>query len=86
MVLLKNDKKEGAWRAAQPLVYTLGILLISTLITFYLVLRFTRPIANLSNAARRVAEGDLRVRVPDDTRSDEMGQLSQRFNEMTARA
>jgi signal transduction histidine kinase len=84
MVLLKNDKKEAAWRAAQPLVYTLGILLISTLITFYLVLRFTRPIANLSNAARRVAEGDLCVRVPDDKRSDEMGQLSQRFNEMTA--
>jgi signal transduction histidine kinase len=84
MVLLKNDKKEAAWRAAQPLVYTLGILLISTLITFYLVLRFTRPIANLSNAAKRVAEGDLRVRVPDDTRSDEMGQLSLRFNEMTS--
>lgn len=84
MVLLKNDKKEAAWRAAQPLVYTLGILLISTLITFFLVLRFTRPIANLSNAAKRVAEGDLRIRVPDDTRSDEMGQLSLRFNEMTA--
>ena len=84
MVLLKNDKKEAAWRAAQPLVYTLGILLIATLITFFLVLRFTRPIANLSNAAKRVAEGDLRVRVPDDTRSDEMGQLSQRFNEMTS--
>lgn len=84
MVLLKNDKKEAAWRAAQPLVYTLGILLISTLITFYLVLRFTRPIANLSNAAKRVAEGDLGVRVPDNTRRDEMGQLSQRFNEMTA--
>lgn len=84
MVLLKNDKKEAAWRAGQPLVYTLGILLISTLITFYLVLRFTRPIANLSNAARRVADGDLCVRVPDDKRSDEMGQLSQRFNEMTA--
>lgn len=84
MVLLKNDKKEAAWRAAQPLIYTLGILLISTLITFYLVLRFTRPIANLSDAARRVAEGDLCVRVPDDKRSDEMGQLSQRFNEMTA--
>lgn len=84
MVLLKNDKKEAAWRAAQPLVYTLGILLFATLITFFLVLRFTRPIANLSNAAKRVAEGDLGVRVPDDTRSDEMGQLSQRFNEMTS--
>lgn len=83
MVLLKNDKKEAAWRAAQPLVYTLAILLISTLITFYLVFRFTRPIADLSDAARRVADGDLCVRVPDK-RSDEMGQLSKRFNEMTA--
>lgn len=83
MVLLKNDKKEASRRAAQPLIYMLGILLISTLITFYLVLRFTRPIANLSDAARRVADGDLSVRVPDK-RSDEMGQLSQRFNEMTA--
>ena len=84
MVLLKSDKSEAAWRAAQPLLVTLGVLSISTLITFWLVWRFTRPIANLSNAARRVAEGDLCVRVPGDDRTDEMGQLAQRFNEMTA--
>ena len=84
MVVLRNDKTEIAWRAAQPLVYTLAILLMSTLITFYLVWRFTRPIANLSNAAREVAEGNLTVRVPDDMRSDEMGQLASRFNEMTS--
>ncbi len=84
MVLLRNDKSEAAWRAAQPLVFTLGILLVSILITFYLVWRFTRPIANLSNAAQRVAEGDLCVRVPNEQRSDEMGQLAQRFNEMTS--
>ncbi|MGB7068524.1 MAG: ATP-binding protein [Pyrinomonadaceae bacterium] len=84
MVLLHNDKKEAAWRAAQPLIFTLGILLIATLISFYLVWRFTRPIANLSNAARRVAAGDLAVRVPDDTPSDEMGRLTRQFNEMTA--
>lgn len=84
MVLLKNDKSEAARRAARPLLVTLGVLLISTLITFWLVWRFTRPIANLSNAARRVAEGDLAVRVPGEDRTDEMGQLAQRFNEMTA--
>lgn len=83
MVLLKSDKTETAWRAAQPLVYTLGILLVSTLITFLLVWRFTRPIADLSNAARKVADGDLSVRVPD-ARNDEMGRLADRFNEMTA--
>lgn len=84
MVVLNSDKSEAARRAALPLVATLGVLLISTLITFWLVWRFTRPIANLSNAARRVAEGDLRVRVPGEGRTDEMGQLAQRFNEMTA--
>jgi signal transduction histidine kinase len=84
MVLLRNDKSETARRAALPLVFTLGVLTASTLITFMLVWRFTRPIANLSNAARKVAEGDLTVRVPDYVRGDEMGRLAERFNEMTA--
>lgn len=84
MVLLRNDRSETARRAAQPLIYMLAVLLVSTLITFMLVWRFTRPIANLSNAARQVAEGKLGVRVPDDTRGDEMGRLAERFNEMTA--
>src|SRR6188768_3373801 len=84
MVLLKDDKREAAWRAAQPLVYTLGIVLVSTLITLLFAWRFTRPIANLSNAARSVAMGDLSIRVPYSGRTDEMGQLAQNFNEMTA--
>jgi signal transduction histidine kinase len=84
MVILENDKKEIAARAARPLIYMLGILLGSTLITFWLVWRFTRPIANLSDAARRIADGDLRVRVESSNRSDEMGELAAQFNEMTA--
>lgn len=83
MVVLKNDRSEAAWRAAEPLIYTLGIFLVSTAITFMLVWRFTRPITDLSNAARRVADGDLGVRVPV-SRNDEMGRLSDRFNEMTS--
>lgn len=84
MVILKSDANETAWKAAQPLVYTLGVLLVSTMITIFLVWRFTRPLANLSDAAKRIADGDLTVRVPDDQRSDEMGTLASRFNEMTA--
>lgn len=83
MVILKNDKSEAAWRAAEPLIYTLGIFLVSTAITFLLVWRFTRPITDLANAARRIADGDLGFRVPN-VRNDEMGRLTQRFNEMTA--
>ncbi len=84
MVILKNDGKETVQRATRPLVYTLLILLLSTAITVFLVWRFTRPIANLSNAARLVAEGDLSFRVPDANRNDEMGKLTAQFNEMTA--
>ena len=84
MVILRNDKDDAAWRAAQPLVFTLGVLLVSSLITFLLVWRFARPIANLSNAAREVAGGNLKVRVRDASRSDEMGQLALNFNEMAA--
>jgi len=84
MVILKNDRSKETWRAAQPLVFTLGILMVSSLITFSLVWWFTRPIANLAAAARAVAAGNLDVRVPDANRSDEIGRLASRFNEMTA--
>lgn len=84
MVLLNSDRSEAVWRAARPLIFNLGVLLVSSFITLLLVWRFTRPIADLSSAARRVAEGDLDVRVPDSRRNDEMGRLASRFNEMTA--
>ena len=84
MVLLKNDKSQAAWRAARPLVYTLGVLLVSSMITFWLVWRFSRPISDLSDAARRVADGDLTVRVPNASRHNELGRLTQNFNEMTS--
>ena len=84
MVLLRNDRSEAHRRAALPLIVTLLVLSLSTLVTFVLVWRFTRPIANLSNAARQVADGNLAVRVPERGRTDEMGQLLRQFNEMTA--
>ncbi|MCB1023111.1 MAG: HAMP domain-containing protein [Acidobacteria bacterium] len=84
IVVLKNDRRESAQRATLPLVYMLVTLLFSTLITFLLVWRFTRPIANLSKAAKRVAEGDLDFELDDALKTDEMGQLATQFNEMTA--
>jgi len=84
LVTLKTDKREIFQKATQPLIYTLLILLFSTVITLLLVWRFTRPIANLSEAARRVAEGDLSYRVKNAKRTDEIGQLALQFNQMTA--
>jgi len=84
MVLLNNDRGAEKWRVARPLIFTLAVWLISTAMALLLVWRFTRPIANLSSAARSVAEGNMDVRVPDEKRNDEMGKLSRRFNEMIA--
>lgn len=83
MVILKTNHKELDELAAQPLLYMLGILLFSTIITIFLVWRFSRPISNLSRAARRVASGELDFRLEEANRSDEIGQLAKRFNEMT---
>jgi signal transduction histidine kinase len=68
----------------RPLVYTVGIFLGATLITAFLVWRFTQPIKDLSEAARRVAAGDFAFRVPAERR-DEMGELASGFNEMIAK-
>lgn len=71
-------------QASRSALYTLLLLLVTTLITGLFVWHFTRPIKDLSVAARRVATGDFDVRVPTDQR-DEMGALAAAFNDMTAR-
>lgn len=71
-------------QTSRSALYTLLLLLATTLVTGLFVWRFTRPIKDLSVAARRVATGDFEVRVPTDRR-DEMGALSAAFNDMIAR-
>ena len=87
IVTIRSDRHNGFWnlQAARKLIYTLAVLLAATLVAGILVWQFTRPIKDLSNAARRVAAGDLSFRVPAADRSDEMGQLAARFNEMIVR-
>ncbi len=43
---------------------------------------FTRPLTQMSAAARRMAKGDYAARVPDPDRNDELGDLSRDFNQM----
>src|SRR4030095_13808681 len=71
-------------QASRSALYTMLLLLATTLVTGIFVWRFTRPIKYLSIAARRVAGGDFSFRVPADRR-DEMGALAAAFNEMTAK-
>ncbi|HYW70136.1 MAG TPA: HAMP domain-containing sensor histidine kinase [Pyrinomonadaceae bacterium] len=69
----------------QALIYTLAVLLAMTGLTAIVVWQFTRPIKSLSIAARRVAGGDFSYRVQQMRRRDEMGELTELFNEMTVK-
>ncbi len=71
-------------QATQTALYTLLLLLVTTMVTGFFVWRFTRPIKELAVAARSVAGGDFDVQVSTN-RTDEMGTLAVAFNEMTAR-
>jgi signal transduction histidine kinase len=79
--ILTNVLERQSSRSA---LYTLGVLFVTTLVTGFFVWRFTRPIKELSNAARKVAGGNFDVQVPAN-RLDEMGTLAGAFNEMTAK-
>jgi signal transduction histidine kinase len=72
-------------QARQSLLITLAVLLVTTCLTGLVVWRFTRPIKSLSSAARRIAAGDFSYRVPEKKRQDEMGELTELFNEMTVK-
>ncbi len=71
-------------QSSRSALYTLAVLFVTTLVTGFFVWRFTRPIKELSTAARKVAGGNFDVQVPAD-RGDEMGTLASAFNEMTAK-
>lgn len=72
---------EAFLRSVKSLLPTLAVMLAAILVTGLLVWRFTQPINDLSEGARRVAAGDFGFRVPAGRR-DEMGALAMRFNQM----
>jgi methyl-accepting chemotaxis protein len=58
-----------------------GLLLVAGIIALAFVRSFTRPILALRDASKKVAAGDLDVRVPVRS-EDEVGRLTAVFNEM----
>ncbi len=63
-------------------------LMVAVLVAAFLARRFTTPLTRLTEASRRLAEGDLSSRVPTDEVSSsttELQALSQQFNTMADR-
>lgn len=63
---------------------TLAVFGLGIVASLYLSWSFSRPVLQLTQAARQVAAGDLSVRVPSAT-GDEIGSLARTFNEMVER-
>jgi signal transduction histidine kinase len=97
--VLVEDKLVGVVYLSQPLtdmaavvrdlrtrwfLSTLAALLLSGIVGLVLSQAIARPVRRLTSAAGAVARGDLDHQVPVGSR-DELGRLSQAFNEMTAR-
>ncbi len=65
----------------------LGFAIILVLAAIWLGLwfaeRLSRPVGQLAGAAQRVGQGDLDVRVPEESGDDEIAMLGRLFNQMT---
>ncbi len=59
----------------------LSLLAVATLLAWFLARRISGPVLEMTEASRRIAHGDLSVRVPVRT-GDEVGELAQSFNTM----
>lgn len=86
----KNDAFDAAKRAEATFISTRSILrtllvvtiVLSALIAFFLVRMIIVPLQHLVNAVGRVANGELDVRL-NIKGKDEVGTLTQSFNQMT---
>jgi len=70
-------------QAAIFLVVTLLVLLAAIWFALSFASRLVGPVSSLVNAAEKVRDGDLTVRVPEGPTGDEIGMLSRAFNRMT---
>jgi class 3 adenylate cyclase len=84
-LLVAGLSQPGSGRIEELGLDVLVAVVVAFTVAFELALLLTRsvlaPIASLQRATSRVAEGDLRVRVPV-TGDDELGTLARSFNEM----
>ncbi|MCA0045031.1 sensor histidine kinase NtrY-like [Celeribacter litoreus] len=63
--------------------FAIILILAATWLGLWFAERLARPIGRLAGAAKRVGEGDMTVRVPEESSQDEIATLGRVFNQMT---
>lgn len=71
----------------EGLPYTISLILLVTVLCFALAHHIASPIHSIQSTARRVAQGDLKARVPSTVsrRFDELSSLAKDFDSMVGR-
>jgi len=67
--------------ALKRILTTLMIFFIGIVVTYIISLRYTKPINTLTEAAKKVAQGDFKYRL-NINRKDEIGKIAESFNFM----
>ncbi len=66
-------------------VIDLAVVLLFSFLAYEITSAIVRPLEQLSDAARRISQGELAVEISDDRRRDEIGLLTRTFNDMARR-
>ena len=86
-VLLKERSEAAeaaAERAKDTIVYgALAAFLVLSVAAFAITRDIAGPLRELTAVAERITVGDLAARLPDNSRSDELGELARSFERMT---
>jgi diguanylate cyclase (GGDEF)-like protein len=84
VVVVSDDRPSVAGLELLVVLVLVAVLVLAAVIGWSLARVTTRPLVELSEAAERVAGGDLDTRIEVRSR-DEVGQLASSFNDMTDR-
>ena len=88
MLYLKSDLRQiGDALMGDGLPFTISLILLVTLLCLGLAHHIASPIHSIQSTARRVAQGDLKARVPPSVsrRFDELAALAKDFDSMVSR-
>ncbi|MBI2400048.1 MAG: methyl-accepting chemotaxis protein [Deltaproteobacteria bacterium] len=82
---IKESSREASWYIVLFLALGTGAVVLSLLVAVFLNRLIARPLSEISDAAAKVASGDLSVNIRALGRRDEVGVLSETFAGMVAR-
>jgi two-component system sensor histidine kinase CpxA len=88
MLFLKSNLRQiGELLWGEGLPFSLSMVLLVTLLCLWLAYHIASPIHSIQATARRVAQGDLKARVPSSVsrRFDELAALAKDFDSMVSR-